>query len=225
MTGFLGTFLIDFDGTVALNDVGNDFFDMATQGKWREPVEAWKAGRISGRECLITECSLARATREMVLELAQHQPIDSEFKQFLLWVESLPWQARIVSDGLELYIRDILTREGLERLPIEANQVVFSGDLVLPSFPYAGRGCGSCGNCKQGAVEEARAFGPVWFIGDGMSDRCGAQAADKVFAKRGKALAEFCGKQSIEHREFDDFGELLRLAQNEFRTSAAGCPS
>ena len=202
-----GTVLVDFDGTISTEDVGNRLFQRITRGAWKEVVDSWKRGEVSSRLCLIHECSLARATRDEVLEFALEQPIDSGFPGFLRDVRSRGWKVRVVSDGLELYIRAILEREGLGDLPVEANLVHFAGDRLMPAFPYAGRGCGACGNCKRGAVEAARP-GPVVLLGDGLSDRCAAVSADRVFAKNGRDLAAFCRTSGIPYRGFDDFAEL-----------------
>ncbi|NNF05918.1 MAG: HAD-IB family phosphatase, partial [Candidatus Eisenbacteria bacterium] len=174
-----GTFLIDFDGTVSLQDVGNGLFRTFTGGDWVQVVELWKAGEISGRECLIRECGFARATYDQVIEFADQQEIDPHFASFVQEARARGWRVRIVSDGLEVYITRILSRYGIE-VPVEANRLRVVGDRFCPIFPFAGAGCGRCGNCKQRAVEEARHMGPVVFIGDGMSDRCGAEHAEHV---------------------------------------------
>jgi 2-hydroxy-3-keto-5-methylthiopentenyl-1-phosphate phosphatase len=47
----------------------------------------------------------------------------------------------------------------------------------------------------------------VVFIGDGTSDRCGARAADRVFARR--SLAAWCAAEGIAHERFETFDEVL----------------
>lgn len=197
-------------------DVGNRLFHRITRGRWAEAVEQWKRGDTSSRECLIHECSLARATREEVLRFALDQPVDPGFAPLVAWGEDHGWRVRVVSDGLAVYIRAILEREGFGRLPVESNRVHFYRDFLLPSFPFAGRGCGRCGNCKGRAVEEARPHGPVIFIGDGLSDRCGARAADVVFARAGKDLEGFCRDAGIAHIPYGSFGEILARLQDRF---------
>jgi len=200
-----GTVLVDFDGTVAVVDVGNRLFHRVTGGAWSGVVDSWKSGAISSRECLIHECSVARASEEEVLAFARAQPVAPEFAGFAAWLADAGWRVRVVSDGLDVYIREILEREGLDGIPVASNRVRFVGDRLLPSFPYAGRGCGRCGNCKAGAVAEARGSGPVVFIGDGLSDRCGAETADVVFARAGRDLVGFCRERGIPHVAFEDF--------------------
>jgi 2,3-diketo-5-methylthio-1-phosphopentane phosphatase len=203
-----GTILVDFDGTVTQVDVGNRLFHRLTGGRARTVVDLWKSGAIGSRECLIRECALARGTRETVLEVARDIALDPGFVSFLEAAGERGWRVRVVSDGLDVYIRAILEREGLGHLPIEANRVRFVNERLLPVFPYTGRGCGRCGNCKGGAVDEAARNGPVVFVGNGLSDRCGALRAPRVFAKGD--LARFCRDEGIEFEPFQTFNDVRR---------------
>ena len=173
---------------------------------------------MGSRQCLLTECSLARATREDVLAFAADQPVDPGFAACVERARGLGWTVRVVSDGLDVYIRAVLDREGFADLPVEANRAVFAGDRMLAAFPYAGRGCGRCGNCKAGAVAEARP-GTVWFVGDGLSDRCGARVADRVFARVDRDLARVCRDEGIPHELFDSFSAVTAALEAE---AAAG---
>ena len=203
------TVLVDFDGTICPTDVGNALFNRATGGAFTDAVQLWKDGKISSRHCLIAESGLARITREEVRAFALKQPLDPHFKDFYREARDRGIAVRVVSDGLDVYIRAILEREGLEDIPVESNRAHFMGDRLLPAFPYAGRGCGRCGNCKGGAVAEARKRGGVGFIGDGLSDRCGARDADWVFAKTGRDLIETCRAEGIPHTPFESFDDVL----------------
>ena len=201
-----GTLLVDFDGTISTHDVGNLLFRRLTGGRAMEVVDLWKQGAMTSRECMIRECALARGAREEVVTFALEQPVDPTFAPFMRRATDAGWDLRVASDGLDVYIRAILEREGLGALPLEANRVRFAAGRLLPSFPFAGRGCGSCGNCKGGAVAAARGDGPVIFVGNGLSDRCGARAADFTFAK--DDLAEFCRAEKIPFHPFRTFDDV-----------------
>jgi 2-hydroxy-3-keto-5-methylthiopentenyl-1-phosphate phosphatase len=55
-------------------------------------------------------------------------------------------------------------------------------------------------------VEAVRGNGPVVFVGNGLSDRCGARAADFTFAK--DDLAGFCAQEGIRFQPFASFDDV-----------------
>ena len=66
--------------------------------------------------------------------------------------------------------------------------------------------CAACGEaCKRGGLP---AEGEVVYVGDGISDRCAAQAADRVFATRG--LARYFDERNLPYEPFDDFHDIVR---------------
>lgn len=200
-----GTVLLDFDGTITRADVGNRLLHRLSGGAIDRVVDSWKQGGMGSRECLIRECALARGTREDVLAFAGAQPVDPGVGPFLESARRYGWTVRVVSDGLDVYIRAILEREGWD-VPVETNRAWFAGDRILPAFPYAGRGCGRCGTCKGGAVEAAAP--PVVFVGNGLSDRCAAGVADRLYAK--DDLARHCDAAGIPYEPYTGFADIER---------------
>lgn len=202
-----GTIVTDFDGTITLTDVGATLFATLTQGAAAGVVASWKEGAFGSRECLIRECALARGSRADLLRIARAQPVDPGFVPFVRSAQALGWRVVVASDGLETYITDALDRMGLS-LEVRANLIRFVADRLVPSFPRAGRGCGACGNCKAGVIEESRSAGPVVFIGNGLSDRCAAPVADWVFAK--DEFARFCDEQGTRFTRFETFSDVTQ---------------
>ncbi|MFQ6113854.1 MAG: MtnX-like HAD-IB family phosphatase [bacterium] len=200
----------DFDGTVAKNDVGNLLFRTFSDGRCFDIVNLWRKGVISSRECLTEECRIARVTRKELEEFADAQDLDPFFKDFVYHCQRIDVDVEILSDGLDFYIERILKNHGLESLVnFRSNHLVFvNRNQIRPEFPYYERGCGRCGNCKGYHVREARTKGEqLIYVGDGLSDRCGAREADVVFAKRD--LLEFCRQNQISYFEFKDFRDVL----------------
>jgi 2-hydroxy-3-keto-5-methylthiopentenyl-1-phosphate phosphatase len=108
----------------------------------------------------------------------------------------------IVSSGFHELIEPILEREGLE-LELVANRLDPRPDgwraLFRDSAP-----CNVCGQpCKRADVAGLGAFA---YAGDGYSDRCVAELADRVFARDG--LARYLDARGVEFEPFADFHEI-----------------
>ncbi len=204
--------ICDFDGTTAQNDVGNLLFRTFADERCFDIVKAWKAGKINSRECLQHECAIASVNERQLASFADSQQLDPFFKEFVEYCRSHKIAVGIASDGLDFYIERIARKHGLPAaVEIRANHLVFAGESgIRAEFPYFDSGCGQCGNCKGYHVRQAQADGNrVIYVGDGLSDRCGARAADEVFAKRERDLLKFCHENRLPHHEYDDFGEVL----------------
>lgn len=114
-----------------------------------------------------------------------------------------------MSDGLTFYIRRILNKYGFHDLHVFANEVVFlNHHTIKPDFPYYEKGCLNCGNCKGFHIRNMRQNGQtIVYIGDGFSDRCGADESNIVFAKGD--LKRYCQQKKIDFYEFNHFGDVL----------------
>ena len=197
----------DFDGTVALEDVGDRLFQTLAYDSWKEPVERWKRGEISSRECLEIECSGVRVSPREMEEFLRHFELDPTFPDFVRCCREEGIPLYILSDGLDFYIRYLLERYGLEDIPFFSNRLCFSDGRLVPEFPYFTPSCGMCGNCKVAHIRRLRRKGDlVVHIGDGLSDRFAAEEADVVFAKG--ELLEYCRNTGLSCRPFRDFRDV-----------------
>ena len=204
----------DFDGTAAKNDVGNLLFRTFGDGRCFDIVNLWKEGKLSSRECLILECQTARVSKSQMERFADNQQLDPFFKPLVEFCQLRGIEMAIVSDGLDFYIQRILKNYQLDgQVEVRANHLIFLGrDQIQPEFPYFGDGCGLCGNCKGFHVRAARKQGhQVAYIGDGLSDRCGAKEADIVFAKQHRDLLQFCKENNIPYHEFMNLEDVLKV--------------
>lgn len=202
----------DFDGTAARNDVGNLLFRQFAGSACFDIIQRWKNDEISSKECLIEECRIATVSRRELAEFADAQELDPFFLQFAEKCFSEQVALEIVSDGLDFYIQRILRKYGLDlKIPVHANHLVFMNEFkIKPEFPYFQYSCGKCANCKGYHVQQGKANGrQIVYIGDGLSDRCGAREADVVFAKTGRDLLVYCQENDIKHFPFGDFSDIL----------------
>jgi 2-hydroxy-3-keto-5-methylthiopentenyl-1-phosphate phosphatase len=109
----------------------------------------------------------------------------------------------VVSSGLNQLIEPVLAREGVE-VELLANDAVPGPDgwkIVWRDESV----CDVCNqSCKRWTLPPER---PLVYVGDGYSDRCAAQAADRIFARRG--LAEYLDAESIAYEPFDDLHQIV----------------
>ena len=206
----------DFDGTICLSDVGDRFFEHFTpeplRGEWAALTGAYDAGQLGSRECLERECALVRLTRKDAEDFADQFRIEPSFPRLVEACRARGIGMSVVSDGMDVYIRRILDQAGLQGLPVLANHAVFEGDVLRPEFPWAGAGCGRCGNCKGNQVARLKEeHSPVVMIGDARSDLCGALEADRVFAR--ETLAGLLREQGRIPETFETFDDIIRAMQ------------
>jgi len=212
----------DFDGTVARRDVGYNLYHRFSGGRNDALLPDWKAGRLSTRDCMRLESEMVRGTPEEILQFLDQFDLDPTFPRFAERCRAAGVPVVIVSEGLDFYIRHLLTRTGLLELTVHSNIGRLENGGLRLEFPYQFRVCPGCGNCKAARIEEYRKKADeavkVVFIGDGYSDACGARAADIVFAK--KDLVHYCEAEGICYNGYEDFDDVTvqlirqgRLAQ------------
>jgi 2,3-diketo-5-methylthio-1-phosphopentane phosphatase len=199
----------DFDGTLAQNDVGDAL--IKTFGDWPEcekAVQRWMRGEISSCEYYEVAALTMRVNQKQLEDFCDAQPLASGFLEFAAFCRQRNWPLTVLSDGLDYYIQHMLLRHHLD-LPVFANHLEFvPPNRIVVSFPYFDYSCGLCGNCKGHHVRRlAKPGEEIVYIGDGYSDRCAAQEADIIFAKRD--LAKWCEERRMKHWRFDSFEQVL----------------
>ena len=200
---------IDFDGTIALNDVGDKLFQTFAGEGWEKPIREWAEGHISSKEVFIRECKMMHLTRDTLDAFSNEQRLDPTFKNFIAHCDQNGYPVTILSDGLDLYINKILKNHGFENIPVRSNRLIFENETrVRPEFPYFDKGCTQCGNCKGYHIRKDRIDGEtIVYVGDGLSDRCGVAESDIIFAK--DDLEKFCIEKTIPYYRFDNFKDVL----------------
>jgi 2-hydroxy-3-keto-5-methylthiopentenyl-1-phosphate phosphatase len=120
----------------------------------------------------------------------------------------------IVSAGFHELIEPVLAREGV-RTRVVANTLRPDPSGWVAQFRSAPV-CSVCGeHCKRDAVTD---LGPFAFVGDGISDRCVALAASRVFARAG--LAAWLDERAVPYEPFEDFLDLAARLEPSPRASA-----
>lgn len=212
MTALQTAVFCDFDGTIARRDVGYNLFHHFSGGENDELVPDWKAGRLSTRDCLLQEAAMVHATEEEIYRFLDQFELDKGFHPFVDLCRANNIDLFVVSDGLDFYIKYLLTRNNLGQLPVIANiGRVENGGLVV-EFPYHNYTCRRCGSCKGERIREYKNGHPqeirIVFVGDGYSDACAVNEADVIFAK--KELEQYCLMHDIVSYKYDDFFDVAR---------------
>lgn len=198
----------DFDGTISLNDVGNEFFTKFTNGKAKSFVDLWKEGKIDSKEMYLHSVAQLNISRHQLYEFINSQKIDPFFFDFVKQCEAGSDQVSIVSDGMDFYIQPLLLRNELNYLTVYSNKLFWSNGKLKAEFPYYEWSCGKCANCKGYHLRRFKEPGDeLILIGDGLSDVCAIKEADIIFAKND--LAKHCLKNEIEFIEFRNFSDII----------------
>jgi 2-hydroxy-3-keto-5-methylthiopentenyl-1-phosphate phosphatase len=203
------TIAVDFDGTVTeidlLDTIARDFGDPVV---YQEVEDGLHGGTMALREVITREFEPVRSPLEEVVgwELDNVRVRDG-FREFVELARERGWRVVIVSSGFHELIEPILEREGVE-VELHANRVDPRPEGWRVEWRYDST-CDSCGeSCKRSIVQALAGDDELIYIGDGYSDRCAAEASDRVFATRG--LAAYLDERGIPYERFDDFNDIVR---------------
>ena len=207
----------DFDGTVAVSDVGNLLFQTFGTSRCGEIIRDYEQGKIEAKEYWRRGCETVRnLTSDQLRAFARQQILDPYFSSFVDFCTERGIPFFLLSDGFDIYLKEMLRQHGFvpggdgnRGVECFANHLEFTNDgRIVPSFPYADAESTQCANCKRNHVLTLSGDNDVIvYIGDGRSDFCPARYADVVFAKR--ALIAYCQSQNISFFEFHTFKDVI----------------
>jgi alpha-galactosidase len=201
----------DFDGTFLVQDVGSTLAKRYAADRRPEVWERYRDGEITAWEY-----------NQEILDGLPCPPADLE--AFLMSVDLDPgaralvdWCAerrvpfRVLSDGFDRNLERLMERFDI-RFDYDCNRLWYEGDVwrIAAGFPNPDCPCGT-GSCKRGRIEAFRRRHPdvpVAHVGNGrVSDLCGAEAADWVFAK--DTLAEELGQRGMAFERFETLADVV----------------
>jgi 2-hydroxy-3-keto-5-methylthiopentenyl-1-phosphate phosphatase len=193
--------ILDWDGTVTVDDTL--ILALREFGDWQVYLDASAAltrGEITLHEEIRRDAqSIRTPIEEVVGWLVDNLELRPGFHELAETHRPL-----IVSSNFRQLIEPILEREGVE-LEVRANNVEWEPGGWLATFRNADA-CGTCGEpCKRADLPTN---GEVVYVGDGYSDRCAAQAADRIFAR--DELARYLDEQGVRYEPFGDLRDVAR---------------
>jgi 2-hydroxy-3-keto-5-methylthiopentenyl-1-phosphate phosphatase len=210
--------LCDFDGTISIRDMGYLLLNRFSSGDWEAIDRDFCEGKIGSKEAYSRIAKIIKGDKESILHFIRNHPdIDPHFAPFYHYCRDQGIDVKIVSDGLDVYIQTLLELHHLSEIPFYANRSRFHpGKGMDISFPYVSEECGLCGTCKKRLVQIHREeYDSILFVGNGLSDRCGAREADFVFAKG--SLYGYCTQQDIPCHFFENFASILSDLKKRIR--------
>jgi len=202
----------DFDGTVCLQDVGEQFFLAFADEQAEQNIQRLLSDEITMQEWLTELCEAIPSIRQKeFMDFVDQFVIDPHFIEFVRFCKEQEISLMVLSDGLDAYIERVLSNAGLKHVPFFANHAEFlnvhSREKLAVTFPYTDAECNLCGNCKRNHMLNTSADDDIIvYVGDGYSDRCPVKYADVVFAKQ--QLIKHCQQQNITYFEFNHFGDV-----------------
>jgi 2-hydroxy-3-keto-5-methylthiopentenyl-1-phosphate phosphatase len=205
--------VVDFDGTLVVQNLGDLVAaELGDPAIFDEVEDAFRVGAIGFRALLEGIFTPVRASAEEIAAFARRRAeLRAGFLTFAARLHAAGRPLVVCSAGLDAYIHPVLERLPAHlraHLQVRANRAHCSPAGLRLEFPGAGRGCDDCGSCKAPVVEDLQAAGyAVVFVGDGTSDRCGARAADLVFARG--SLVRHCLADGVAHATYESFDDVL----------------
>jgi 2-hydroxy-3-keto-5-methylthiopentenyl-1-phosphate phosphatase len=206
---------LDFDGTISSVDVVDAILDRYADPAWERIEQQWKAGRIGSRACLAGQLALVRASQAEIDGLLANVQIDRGFLPLLSACAAAGIRSHIISDGFDYCIGRILGQvppshqELLATVTVHASHLEpAAADRWEAAFRFMDSECEhGCATCKPAVMAALNPAGaPSIFVGDGLSDRYAAAAADVVFAK--DKLAAYCTGQGIAFHQYETLADV-----------------
>lgn len=202
---------LDFDGTVSTRDAIDLMLERFADPEWMAVEERWKNGSIGSRECLSEQVALISASSDEIDGLLDEIRLENGFCELLKIASRHNIRTQIISDGFDYCIERILSRiKAHQRPSFFSSHLEFQDGKWQTDFPHFSDLCEhGCATCKPLLMKNLNPEGLVTiFVGDGLSDRYAAKAADLVFAKNG--LAKYCSAEQIDFLPYGDLYDVTR---------------
>jgi 2-hydroxy-3-keto-5-methylthiopentenyl-1-phosphate phosphatase len=206
-TNSSASLVLDFDGTVTEKDlldvVASTFGDPDV---YREVEDALLAGELPLREVITREFRpVTKPVEEVAGWAVENVRIRPGLRELVDLAQERGWQVVVISSSFHELIEPILAHVGVE-VELHANRLDARPDgwIVLWSYDDACEACGE--SCKRSTMARLACGEEVVYVGDGYSDRCAAEAADRVFAIKG--LARYLDERGLPYEPFDDFHDV-----------------
>ena len=211
----------DFDGTITQRDTLHLIVEeYGTRGLWETIEPRLRSGEVTLEDAMQEEFATVRATPEEVVALVLRDAgIRPGLADLVRWARAEGHRFIVFSSGFRTVIRAALEHWGLGDLEVVSHDALFTAKGCTLVWSDRGEACAECGRrCKRHDLRGRLRGERLVYIGDGISDRCGAGMADLVFARA--HLARDLSAAGVPFVPFDDFVQV-REALQDSRSRAA----
>jgi 2-hydroxy-3-keto-5-methylthiopentenyl-1-phosphate phosphatase len=154
-----------------------------------------------------------RVTREELLRYLSLVRVDPAFSAIVDWAKPRKVEVTIVSDSFLPLIHHILLTNGIDIVPVLANDLGFAGNRLIPAFPFHDPACIRSANAKARHLAHYAGH-TIVFAGDGHSDLDAALSANVVFAKN--MLAAELNARGATFHPFQTLEPVLAFLETQF---------
>jgi 2-hydroxy-3-keto-5-methylthiopentenyl-1-phosphate phosphatase len=175
---------------------------------------AWREWRERG----CSSAAFASLDMDAVDDYIRTQSVEPYFPDFHDFIYEHQILFGVVTQRMGRIVETILRRQGLERIPVFANQIDVEPFTIRLRFPYFNvMSCQDCPSCNLYHLKRFRRPGvPLIFVGEKGQDVCAASSADLVFA-RGE-LRKRCEETGLAHHAIHNLRDVERLLEGMILT-------
>lgn len=203
--------VIDFDGTLCVQDAVDDISDHFDPAGFAAAATAFDAGEISLNTCLERQMAgIDRPLDELLAYMLEAIDLRDGVPELLAWCATHDVEPVVVSSGFVNLMEPFLAARGID-VPIIGHLLEETPDGLRIRFRDRVQ-CGTCHEpCKRSDVAALAGDRPVAYVGDGASDLCAAEVADLRFARA--SLARHLDRAGVAYVPFEDFHDVLAALQ------------
>jgi len=202
----------DFDGTLTNKDTLALLLDRYASSDWYAIEKKALNGDLDEREALAQEMALITEPDEVLFDTLKREIKPAEgTRELVSFIKEKKWKMTVLSGGLIRFSGLLWASWGFADIPLFANDHGrdSAGRMTIIKAKTP-RIKDHCNHCKRWHLEHAKEQGAaVIYIGDGLTDFCASEAADRVYAK--DKLVDYL-KQN--NREFIEFHSLLEVVDD-----------
>ena len=214
--------LSDFDGTITVDDTNNAIFANFNQRESEDIVDHYRNNqdKLGIRWLLAEQYKSLDITRKQLEEFVINEiAIEPTFPEFLEFIQENNFTFAVLSGGFQDYIKILLKHYNIEKdFPVYANKLIFPEDegsdsgYIKAEFTYPPEESlsefGPVPTPKGMIINKYKEDGlPIFYLGDGRTDRHAIGRADYILAKKGSFLEGFCNDKDCDFYVFEDFIE------------------